>query len=279
MLPSLDEGFGLPALEAMALGIPVVVSTVGALPEVVGDAGLLVDPRDVAGLAAALERVHTDPGARGRSAQSGHRAGGPVQLAGVGAGARSRLCGHTASRPAEGTVPAEACRMRIGVDTRELMGRPTGVGRYLAELLGAWAEPDAGVAGRHEFVLYGPAPLPAPIATRIAPLGPAVRVVPGAGGTAWEQLALPRAVREDASRRLLLAGLHGARPAVLPCRPHHSRPVVLRAPGVVWLAGRGAAASCHASRRRPREGRAHRHGVLSRRKSGRISACRPGASA
>jgi glycosyltransferase involved in cell wall biosynthesis len=60
VLPSLDEGFGLPALEAMALGIPVVASNAGALPEVVGGAGMLVDPLDVAGLARALEQVCTD---------------------------------------------------------------------------------------------------------------------------------------------------------------------------------------------------------------------------
>ena len=51
VLPSFDEGFGLPALEAMTIGVPVVVSSRGALPEVVGDAGLVVDPDDVAGIA------------------------------------------------------------------------------------------------------------------------------------------------------------------------------------------------------------------------------------
>jgi glycosyltransferase involved in cell wall biosynthesis len=61
VLPSLDEGFGLPALEAMALGIPVIASNRGALPEVVGDAGILVDPADAAGLAQAMEAVVTDP--------------------------------------------------------------------------------------------------------------------------------------------------------------------------------------------------------------------------
>jgi glycosyltransferase involved in cell wall biosynthesis len=61
VLPSLDEGFGLPALEAMALGIPVVASTRGALPEVVGGAGLLVEPEDVGGLALALEAVVSSP--------------------------------------------------------------------------------------------------------------------------------------------------------------------------------------------------------------------------
>jgi glycosyltransferase involved in cell wall biosynthesis len=55
--PSLEEGFGLPALEAMACGTPVVASRRGALPEVVGEAGVLVDPEDERALSAALARV------------------------------------------------------------------------------------------------------------------------------------------------------------------------------------------------------------------------------
>lgn len=58
--PSLYEGFGLPPLEAMACGAPVVSSNVTSLPEVIGDAGLLVSPTDVDGLAAALRRVLTN---------------------------------------------------------------------------------------------------------------------------------------------------------------------------------------------------------------------------
>jgi len=60
VLPSFCEGFGLPALEAMACGTPVVTSNVSALPEVVGDAALLVDPADVVAIADAMERVFTD---------------------------------------------------------------------------------------------------------------------------------------------------------------------------------------------------------------------------
>ncbi|HEY5619693.1 MAG TPA: glycosyltransferase family 1 protein [Vicinamibacterales bacterium] len=60
VLPSLDEGFGLPALEAMAAGVPVVASNRGSLPEVVGSAGALVDPSDIGALSAALERFVSD---------------------------------------------------------------------------------------------------------------------------------------------------------------------------------------------------------------------------
>jgi len=60
VLPSLDEGFGLPVLEAMTLGVPVVVSNRGSLPEVVGDAGAIVDANDPQALADAIERVLRD---------------------------------------------------------------------------------------------------------------------------------------------------------------------------------------------------------------------------
>ena len=60
VLPSLMEGFGLPAAEAMASGCPVIVSTGGSLPEVVGSAGLQFEPSDAAALAAALESVLRD---------------------------------------------------------------------------------------------------------------------------------------------------------------------------------------------------------------------------
>jgi glycosyltransferase involved in cell wall biosynthesis len=60
VLPSLDEGFGLPVLEAMSAGVPVVASNRGALPEVTNGAADLVDPADADGLACALERMLTD---------------------------------------------------------------------------------------------------------------------------------------------------------------------------------------------------------------------------
>ena len=55
--PSLYEGFGLPPLEAMACGTPVITSNTSSLPEVVGDAGIMIDPYDVDKLADAMHEV------------------------------------------------------------------------------------------------------------------------------------------------------------------------------------------------------------------------------
>jgi glycosyltransferase involved in cell wall biosynthesis len=58
--PSFDEGFGMPVLEAMTLGVPVVAADRGALPELLGDAGPLVDPEDPGQLSAAIARMVDD---------------------------------------------------------------------------------------------------------------------------------------------------------------------------------------------------------------------------
>lgn len=71
VLPSFDEGFGMPVLEAMTVGLPVVASNRGALPEVAGDAALLIEPDDVEGLATTIERVLSDPELRRRMAADG----------------------------------------------------------------------------------------------------------------------------------------------------------------------------------------------------------------
>lgn len=60
VMPSLDEGFGLPVLEAMSAGVPVVAARRGSLPEVLGDAGVLVDPEDIGALTTALARMLDD---------------------------------------------------------------------------------------------------------------------------------------------------------------------------------------------------------------------------
>lgn len=61
ILPSLDEGFGLPVIEAMACGLPVAVSARGALPELVGEAGLSFDPLDVGSITQTIARLLQDP--------------------------------------------------------------------------------------------------------------------------------------------------------------------------------------------------------------------------
>jgi glycosyltransferase involved in cell wall biosynthesis len=76
MVTSRAEGFGLPALEAMACGTPVVAYANTSLPELVGDAGVLVDDGDLAGFAAAVADLLTDD-----AAQADLRAAGPHRAA------------------------------------------------------------------------------------------------------------------------------------------------------------------------------------------------------
>jgi glycosyltransferase involved in cell wall biosynthesis len=71
VLASDDEGFGMPALEAMTMGVPVLASNRGALPEIVGDAGLLVDAGDPAAFADAMRRLLRDAALRRELARRG----------------------------------------------------------------------------------------------------------------------------------------------------------------------------------------------------------------
>jgi glycosyltransferase involved in cell wall biosynthesis len=74
--PSLDEGFGMPLLDAMARGVPILTSNVSAMPEVAGDAALLVDPSDVASLTEGLRKLTTDGTLRADLIQKGLRRSG-----------------------------------------------------------------------------------------------------------------------------------------------------------------------------------------------------------
>jgi glycosyltransferase involved in cell wall biosynthesis len=73
LMLSLWEGFGLPALEAMACGAPVIAARAGALPEVVGDSALLVDPRSPAAITAAMERLGREASLAAELAAAGPR--------------------------------------------------------------------------------------------------------------------------------------------------------------------------------------------------------------
>jgi glycosyltransferase involved in cell wall biosynthesis len=86
--PSLDEGFGLPPLEAMSVGTPVVASRAGALPETLGDGAVLVATGDDAGLTEALARVLADPEHRRALVARGH----------------DRVAGYSWERTVEGLV-------------------------------------------------------------------------------------------------------------------------------------------------------------------------------
>ncbi len=71
LFPSLYEGFGLPALEAMLLGTPVITSDTASMPEVVGDAALKVDPYDISALVGAIQAMDRDAALRARLAHAG----------------------------------------------------------------------------------------------------------------------------------------------------------------------------------------------------------------
>ena len=86
--PAVDEGFGLPPLEALAAGTPVVAARAGSIPEVVGDAALLVDPLDASAWTEAIDLVAADEGRRRAMAAAG----------------RSRAASFTWERVAEQTA-------------------------------------------------------------------------------------------------------------------------------------------------------------------------------
>jgi glycosyltransferase involved in cell wall biosynthesis len=73
VFPSLYEGFGIPLLEAMACGCPILSSTAGAIPEIAEDAAVLVDPYDVDAIANGIVKIATDAKCRSSLQQRGFR--------------------------------------------------------------------------------------------------------------------------------------------------------------------------------------------------------------
>jgi len=71
LFPSLYEGFGLPVVEAMALGTPTLTSTEGSLPEIAGDCSVLIDPYDTRAISAGIRLLDTDDALRARLSQAG----------------------------------------------------------------------------------------------------------------------------------------------------------------------------------------------------------------
>ena len=104
VMPSLMEGFGIPVVEAMTLGVPVIVSDRGSLPEVAGSAGEVFDATDAAALAASIRRVLASPELRGRMADAGR------------ARARQYTWAETARHTREAWAEAIRARQRRRVD-------------------------------------------------------------------------------------------------------------------------------------------------------------------
>ena len=103
VLPSLYEGFGLPALEAQSSGVPMACSNAGSLPEVAGDGAIYFDPRSVSDMSKAMRRCLSEPDLAAALRERGHR---NVERFGWAATAREtirvyrRTCSRTWSRKA-----------------------------------------------------------------------------------------------------------------------------------------------------------------------------------
>jgi glycosyltransferase involved in cell wall biosynthesis len=240
----LVEGFGLPAVEAMAAGAPVVASAVPSA----GGAALEVDPLDVDSIAAGLLRAATDEADRARLVEAGReraaeltwsaaarnhveawtRAGETArsrratgrQRAGKAVGAARRLTTSLRAQPrptGSAPPPRRSERLALSLDVTAVPAHPAGAGRYTLDLATA-------LAGRDDLDLYLTSRMND--AERWAALAPHAVVEAVAPATrplrlAWEQARLPR----------LLAGL----PLDVHHGPHYTMPETAHLPRVVTI--------------------------------------------
>lgn len=152
--PSLAEGFGFPALEAMACGAPVIASDRPALPELLGRAGTLFDPADAAGLARLLGELLASPARRAEMAAHGLRRARAFSWDGVAVRAWAAI---EAMAPRRG--PGRPLRRTRLALVSPLPPAPSGIADYAAELAPA-------LAAHYALTLVSPEPPPEPLAGR-----------------------------------------------------------------------------------------------------------------
>ncbi len=111
LFPSLYEGFGLPVLESMVLGAPVMTSTTSSLPEVAGDAALLVDPYDVAAMARAIRTLDSDADLRAELSRRGRLQAEKFSPEAYRARVETLYANLTGSRPAALKPPEVAASL------------------------------------------------------------------------------------------------------------------------------------------------------------------------